>query len=220
MRHDNGYIDLEISSEPTHYMTDVKSGGTAYNFAKHIEHEWVLTQESVLEDTSIYDEKGALNSMTTRAIVHTDQPWERDRASWFAKTRQDTEKLFSSLAAGRNLTTFLNENPSVGKVWAVSALYMACQVLEEAAYRAPNALVHSDREIMGGKPVFFGTRVPIEILFDCLQDNFTLSEFMDDFPIGDIELPAKTLALASEILIRESAEKEARENETHVASAG
>ena len=43
VRQDNGYkglIDLGISSIPPKYMTDVKSGGTEYDFTKHIEHEW------------------------------------------------------------------------------------------------------------------------------------------------------------------------------------
>ena len=43
VRQDNshkGLIDLEISSRPPKYMTDVKSGGTEYDFTKHIEHEW------------------------------------------------------------------------------------------------------------------------------------------------------------------------------------
>ena len=40
VRQDNDYIDLEISSRRPEYMTDVKSGGTEYDFAKHIEHEW------------------------------------------------------------------------------------------------------------------------------------------------------------------------------------
>ena len=43
VRQDNGHkgwIDLEISSRPPKYMTDVKSGGTEYDFTKHIEHEW------------------------------------------------------------------------------------------------------------------------------------------------------------------------------------
>ena len=35
-----GMIDLGISSIPPKYMTDVKSGGTEYDFTKHIEHEW------------------------------------------------------------------------------------------------------------------------------------------------------------------------------------
>ena len=40
VRQDNDYIDLKISSRHPKYMTDVKSGGTEYDFAKHIEHEW------------------------------------------------------------------------------------------------------------------------------------------------------------------------------------
>jgi uncharacterized protein (DUF433 family) len=217
-RQDNGLIDLEISSGNQQYMTDVKSGGTGYNFAKHIEHEWKLTVESVKSDRVIHNDEG-VNDMTTKIVVHTDQPWEGDRTSWFAKTRQDTGELFRHLATGRTLASFLNENPSVGKVWVMSALYMAHQVLEEVAYRAPNLLVHSDRDIMGGKPVFVGTRLPVEILFEYLKDNFTLSEFADDFPPGDVEQSAKALTLAGEILIKESREREAWENETHVAPA-
>ena len=37
---DKGAVDLEISTMPQDYMTDVKSGGTNYNFTKHIEYEW------------------------------------------------------------------------------------------------------------------------------------------------------------------------------------
>ena len=102
----------------------------------------------------------------------------------------------------------------------MSALHMAQQVLDEVAYREPNHLVHSDREIMGGEPVFLGTRLPIAVLFDCLRDNFTLAEFVDDFPTGDVEQSAKVLLLASEILVKESMEREARENETHVDLPG
>ena len=43
VRQDNshkGLIDLGISSIPPKYMTDVKGGGTEYDFTKHIEHEW------------------------------------------------------------------------------------------------------------------------------------------------------------------------------------
>ena len=43
VRQDNshkGSIDWGISSRPPKYMTDVKSGGTEYDFTKHIEHEW------------------------------------------------------------------------------------------------------------------------------------------------------------------------------------
>ena len=45
VRQDDEFIDLEISSCPPRYMTDVKSGGTGYDFAEHIEYEWELTEE-------------------------------------------------------------------------------------------------------------------------------------------------------------------------------
>ena len=40
IRLDKDAVDLEIASTPSQYLRDVKSGGTGYNFAKHIEHEW------------------------------------------------------------------------------------------------------------------------------------------------------------------------------------
>ncbi len=39
-----------------------------------------------------------------------------------------------------------------------------------------------DPEILGGTPVFRGTRVPVASLFDHLADGISLSEFLDDFP--------------------------------------
>lgn len=39
-----------------------------------------------------------------------------------------------------------------------------------------------DREIMGGVPVFKGTRVPIKALVDYLEDGDTIDTFVDDFP--------------------------------------
>jgi uncharacterized protein (DUF433 family) len=40
----------------------------------------------------------------------------------------------------------------------------------------------SDPERMSGVPVFRGTRVPIQTLFDCLQYDGSLEEFLDGFP--------------------------------------
>jgi len=39
-----------------------------------------------------------------------------------------------------------------------------------------------DKEILGGQPVFSGTRVPVESLFDHLESGIALSEFLEDFP--------------------------------------
>ena len=43
-------------------------------------------------------------------------------------------------------------------------------------------LITIDPDIQGGNPVFKGTRVPIEILFDHIETGSTLDEFLDDYP--------------------------------------
>lgn len=45
-----------------------------------------------------------------------------------------------------------------------------------------NSAVHSDPEILGGIPVFVGTRVPLRNLIDYLEDNSTIDEFLVQFP--------------------------------------
>src|SRR2546422_11776999 len=43
-------------------------------------------------------------------------------------------------------------------------------------------VVHSDPQILGGTPVFIGTRVPLRNLIDYLEHGYTLDEFLDAFP--------------------------------------
>ena len=43
-------------------------------------------------------------------------------------------------------------------------------------------VIHSDPEILGGVPVFAGTRVPFRTLIDYLGGGQPLAEFLDDFP--------------------------------------
>jgi uncharacterized protein (DUF433 family) len=43
-------------------------------------------------------------------------------------------------------------------------------------------IVHSDPEIMGGEPVFVGTRVPVQTLMDYLEAGDSLDDFLDQFP--------------------------------------
>ncbi|HEX8317763.1 DUF433 domain-containing protein [Longimicrobium sp.] len=42
--------------------------------------------------------------------------------------------------------------------------------------------IHCDPEIMGGVPIFVGTRVPFKNLIDYLAGGHALTEFLDDFP--------------------------------------
>jgi uncharacterized protein (DUF433 family) len=43
-------------------------------------------------------------------------------------------------------------------------------------------LITSDPDILGGLPVFAGTRVPVKNLTDCLEAGDSINEFLDDFP--------------------------------------
>jgi uncharacterized protein (DUF433 family) len=45
-----------------------------------------------------------------------------------------------------------------------------------------NLPIEIDPEIMSGAPVFRGTRVPVQSLFEYLEDNLSLDEFLDCFP--------------------------------------
>jgi uncharacterized protein (DUF433 family) len=46
----------------------------------------------------------------------------------------------------------------------------------------PKQIVHSDPEILGGTPVFVGTRVPVQALLDFLEGGDTIDEFLDNYP--------------------------------------
>jgi uncharacterized protein (DUF433 family) len=43
-------------------------------------------------------------------------------------------------------------------------------------------IVHSDPDTLGGTPVFVGTRVPVQSLFDYIEGGDTLDEFLHQFP--------------------------------------
>ncbi|MGC2324306.1 MAG: DUF433 domain-containing protein, partial [Terriglobales bacterium] len=43
-------------------------------------------------------------------------------------------------------------------------------------------IVHSDPDVLGGTPVFVGTRVPVKTLYDYLEGGDSLDEFLNDFP--------------------------------------
>jgi len=45
-----------------------------------------------------------------------------------------------------------------------------------------DGIIHSDPEIMGGTPVFVGTRVPLQNLVDYLEGGESIEDFLDGFP--------------------------------------
>jgi uncharacterized protein (DUF433 family) len=61
-------------------------------------------------------------------------------------------------------------------------------------------IVHRDLEILGGTPVFRGTRVPVRSLFDYLEGGDPLDEFLRQFPSVQREQAIALLDLARETL--------------------
>ena len=62
-------------------------------------------------------------------------------------------------------------------------------------------IVHSDPEILGGTPVFVGTRVPVQTLMDYLEEGSSLNEFLDHFPSVKREQAIAVLELAKDMLV-------------------
>ena len=66
----------------------------------------------------------------------------------------------------------------------------------------PRALpIHSDPEILGGTPVFVGTRVPLQTLLEYLEAGDPLDEFLKDFPTVSREQAVAALEAAKELLL-------------------
>jgi uncharacterized protein (DUF433 family) len=62
-------------------------------------------------------------------------------------------------------------------------------------------IIVRDEDILGGTPVFRGTRVPFQALLDYLEGGQTLDEFLDDFPTVSKDAAIAALELAKSILI-------------------
>ena len=68
-------------------------------------------------------------------------------------------------------------------------------------------IISIDPEILGGKPVFKGTRVPVETLFDHLETGVSLNEFLDDFPTVTKEHAIALMEIANKLLNSKNIEK-------------
>ena len=60
-------------------------------------------------------------------------------------------------------------------------------------------VININPEILGGTPVFRGTRVPIETLFDHLESGITIDAFLDDYPTVSKEQVIQVLELAGHL---------------------
>jgi len=64
-----------------------------------------------------------------------------------------------------------------------------------------DGIIVKDQDILGGTPVFRGTRVPFQALLDYLEGGQTLDEFLDDFPTVSRETAVAALELAKSLLV-------------------
>jgi uncharacterized protein (DUF433 family) len=64
-------------------------------------------------------------------------------------------------------------------------------------------VIVKDRALLGGTPVFRGTRVPFQALLDYLEGGQTLDEFLDDFPTVTRETAIHTLEHAKSLVLSE-----------------
>ncbi len=62
-------------------------------------------------------------------------------------------------------------------------------------------LINRDPEIMGGTPVFRGTRVPIKTMFDYLEGDYSLEGFLEQFPTVKREQATALLELYKDLLL-------------------
>ena len=70
-------------------------------------------------------------------------------------------------------------------------------------------LIERSEEILGGTPVFAGTRVPLQTLVSYLEGGDTLDEFLDDFPAVSREHAVKVLEKMKERLLAQDYESAA-----------
>jgi len=62
-------------------------------------------------------------------------------------------------------------------------------------------LITIDPEILGGAPVFKGTRVPVKTLFEYLENDYSLEEFLECFPSVSRDLVRQVLERSEQALL-------------------
>ena len=68
-------------------------------------------------------------------------------------------------------------------------------------------IIQIDKDIQSGQPVFVGTRVPVDTLFDHLEAGISLDEFLDDFPSVTKDQAISLLEIANKVLTSNKADE-------------
>lgn len=66
--------------------------------------------------------------------------------------------------------------------------------------------VSRDEDIMSGQTVFRGTRVPVAVLFDNLQDGRRMEEILEAYPSIPAEAAAAVLSYALRLVLEQAGE--------------
>jgi uncharacterized protein (DUF433 family) len=158
IRRDNGAIDLEISTEVSRFLVDIKGRGTGYDFTRHIVHKW---QVGVASDSPDIEGTGDM------------QP--SDETDLFEGTEVAVSELHAYLRKDWNLYGFLRE-------FRLVSMEQALAELERDARETAKRIILCDQTVSGGQIVFERTDVPVKCMFDYLADAKTLKDFHWDFP--------------------------------------
>jgi len=68
---------------------------------------------------------------------------------------------------------------------------------------SPKDIIARDPEVLGGTPVFRGTRVPFQTMLDYFEGGQSLNEFLDDFPSVSREAAIHALEHAKALVVSE-----------------
>ena len=79
---------------------------------------------------------------------------------------------------------------------------MKAHTVEQSRPIALGDYIVTDREILGGEPVFRGTRVPVVSLFEHLESGCPLDEFLENFPTVSREHALEVLEFSKATLLK------------------
>lgn len=109
----------------------------------------------------------------------------------FEGTDVPIQYLFHYTDEVHNLYAFLDDFPQVSMEQALAAL-------RERVHT--NNVIFSDRGYVSGTPIFKGSRVPVDILFEFLAAGENIDEFLEGFPTVSREQAIEALTLAQHAL--------------------
>ena len=109
----------------------------------------------------------------------------------FEGTGVPVQYMFEYLDRVHNLHAFLDDFPEVSIGQALKAMRERVKT---------TSVIHSNTDYVSGTPVFKGTRVPVDTLFDFLTAGDNLDEFLEGFPTVSREQAVEALNLARHVL--------------------